>query len=147
MSSPVPPAPQSFSSPAPSSVVDIPSAPSFSVFGQAAAAAVSSAANQVMSAYQQASANMGGSNNYQYPSAANNPGASRAPPLNNADPRVKDTVEICNFVIAALKVWSYYDCDFWKFLFSHLIISLCDVQHNEIALARERLQEALRRLG
>lgn len=122
MSSPVPPAPQSFSSPAPSSVVDIPSAPSFSVFGQAAAAAVSSAANQVMSAYQQASANVGASNNYQYPPASNNPGASRAPPLNNADPRVKDTVEICNFVIAALK-------------------------HNEIALARERLQEALRRLG
>lgn len=46
----------------------------------------------------------------------------RGPPINNADPRVKDAVELCNFAVAALK-------------------------HNEIALAKDRLQEALRRLG
>lgn len=42
-----------------------------------------------------------------YPAPApvvNNPGASRAPPLNNADPRVKDAVELCNFAISAIKV-------------------------------------------
>lgn len=93
---------------------DIPSAPSFSVFGQAAAAAVSTAANQVMSALTPST--------HHYPPAGPNLGASRAPPINNADPRVKDTVELCNFAIAALK-------------------------HNEIALARDRLQEALKRLG
>mmetsp|Transcript_33176 Transcript_33176/g.56765 ORF Transcript_33176/g.56765 Transcript_33176/m.56765 type:complete len:299 (-) Transcript_33176:101-997(-) len=43
------------------------------------------------------------------------------PPINNTDPRVQDTVELCNFAILALK-------------------------KNEIALARERLKEALRRL-
>lgn len=32
------------------------------------------------------------------------PGQSRAPPLSNTDPRVKDAVEICNFAISALKV-------------------------------------------
>lgn len=42
-----------------------------------------------------------------YPAPApqvSNPGASRAPPLNNADPRVKDAVELCNFAISAIKV-------------------------------------------
>jgi hypothetical protein len=37
-------------------------------------------------------------------STSSMPGASRAPPMNNADPRVKDAIEICNFAIAALKV-------------------------------------------
>ena len=43
------------------------------------------------------------------------------PPVSNSDPRVQDTVELCNFAILALK-------------------------KNEIALAKERLREALRRL-
>ncbi len=38
------------------------------------------------------------------PAPVSNPGASRAPPLNNADPRVKDAVELCNFAISAIKV-------------------------------------------
>jgi len=44
------------------------------------------------------------------------------PPATNTDPRVKDVIEICAFAVAALK-------------------------HNEINLARDRLTEALRRLG
>jgi vacuolar protein sorting-associated protein VTA1 len=110
-------------------VLDIPSAPSFSVFGQAAASSVSSAASHSFNAYTAAAspyANLGQTSPLPLAadaySGAAYPGASRAPPLNNADPRVKDTVELCNFAIAALK-------------------------HNEIALARDRLQEALRRLG
>mmetsp|Transcript_77253 Transcript_77253/g.151544 ORF Transcript_77253/g.151544 Transcript_77253/m.151544 type:complete len:297 (-) Transcript_77253:26-916(-) len=43
------------------------------------------------------------------------------PPVANNDPRVQDTVELCNFAILALK-------------------------KNEIALAKDRLREALRRL-
>lgn len=46
----------------------------------------------------------------------------RSPAINNADPRVKDSMELALFAVAALK-------------------------RNELALARERLQEALRRLG
>lgn len=44
------------------------------------------------------------------------------PPLTAADPRAKDAIELCAFAMAALK-------------------------HNDIALARERLQIALQRLG
>lgn len=49
-------------------------------------------------------------------------GAARKPPSNNSDPRVKDTIELCTFAIA-------------------------DLKHNDLAKAREKLQEALRRLG
>lgn len=45
-----------------------------------------------------------------------------APPYNNADPRVKDTIELCSFAVASLK-------------------------KNDLKTARERLTEALKRLG
>jgi len=45
-----------------------------------------------------------------------------APPLSNLDPRVKDAVELCYFAISSMK-------------------------HNELGLARDRLKEALKRLG
>eukprot|EP01035_Chromulina_nebulosa_P019473 gene19473-25355_t len=47
---------------------------------------------------------------------------NRPPPNNNNDPRVKDAIEVCNFAIAALK-------------------------YNDITLAKDRLNEALRRLN
>lgn len=50
------------------------------------------------------------------------PAAAKRPPINSNDPRVKDTIELCTFAIA-------------------------DLKHNDISKAREKLQEALRRLG
>lgn len=124
-----------------SSTMDIPSAPSFSVYGQAAVTAVSSAASQVMSALAPSAPAQ-----HQYPAGQNNLGASRAPPINNADPRVKDTVELCNFAIAALKVRFFMLLLICRSIDSSYICCLY-IQHNEIALARDRLQEALKRLG
>lgn len=51
----------------------------------------------------------------------NAPVVNSSPPTNNLDTRVQDSIELCSFALSALK-------------------------HNELALARERLQEALRRL-
>jgi hypothetical protein len=48
--------------------------------------------------------------------------AAKRPPVNTNDPRVKDTIELCTFAIA-------------------------DLKHNDVSKAREKLQEALRRLG
>mmetsp|Transcript_28441 Transcript_28441/g.31061 ORF Transcript_28441/g.31061 Transcript_28441/m.31061 type:complete len:300 (-) Transcript_28441:103-1002(-) len=56
--------------------------------------------------------------NYVFPTAT----IPRGPPQSPADPRVKDTIELAQFAISALN-------------------------HNNIQLARDRLQEALRRLG
>jgi hypothetical protein len=41
---------------------------------------------------------------YQFPQAS----ASRGPPQSPADPRVKDSIELCNFAISALNVSSFY---------------------------------------
>lgn len=43
------------------------------------------------------------------------------PPLSNLDPRVKDSIELCSFAVAAMK-------------------------KNELSIAKERLKEALQRL-
>lgn len=88
--------------------LDIPSAPTFAVLGQAAASAVSSAASHISNAYNAAASAYANQISSYPPASTSNCGASRAPPLNNADPRVKDTVELCNFAIAALKVRILY---------------------------------------
>lgn len=127
--------------------MNIPSAPSFSVFGQAAASAASAAGSLLFNSNPTpAPSKVIGTGPALYPpSNGAFPGSARSPPTNNADPRVKDTIELCNFAISALKVAFLI----LIYLFFSILLPKCVLftQHNEIALARDRLQEALRRLG
>jgi hypothetical protein len=87
------PAPTNFAVSQPS-VFEIPSAPTNSVF-QPPPSTIS---------YNQHAMQLSPPSSSQYPPQAYNPPANRPAPLNNADPRVKDSIELCNFAIAALKV-------------------------------------------
>jgi hypothetical protein len=85
------------------------------------------------------------SNVNQYYAQAPPPTFTR-PPVANNDPRVQDTVELCNFAILALKVRRpLHVIVFFPLCLTHIWL-LCTEQKNEIALAKDRLREALRRL-
>jgi hypothetical protein len=80
---------------------------------------------------------------YQPPAAASSSNGSatipyKKPPTMSVDERSKDALELCAFAMAALKVRTRR---------ALTILTLLLSQHKEVELAKDRLREALKRLG
>jgi hypothetical protein len=68
------------------------------------------------------------------------PAPSRGPVHTATDPRAKDAIELCHFAVASLNV----SCMPMSY---HELITFPPFKRNDIQSARDKLQEALRRLG